>query len=234
MACQLVNLPTCGGCTRHSYYQPGAEFPQDISDILPSEDHWWEILAAKSLKAAACHNATKCSIPKVTLLLPDPPANYVAMESHRATHNQKKSKKAAEAAAGSRKHKCALPPGGKTKKRHVGSSQLQPAPAHQDDDEYQSEDEEEVEEDDEEDGEYEDEIEIEDEDEGEDELKDEDKDEIKDKDKEKDELEGEDDVDKDEDKDEEDEIEEHKQYKFELKEPENSVTDASVPGQTAT
>ncbi|KAH9055090.1 hypothetical protein EDB83DRAFT_2316227 [Lactarius deliciosus] len=225
---------------RHSYYQPEAEFPQDISDILPSEDHWWEILAAKSLKKAAHRNATKRSIPKVMLLLPDPHANYVAMEvdesqkasnfpfsfcylsdflpqSHRATHNQKKSKKTAEAAANSRKRKCALPPGGKTKKHHAGSSRLQPRPAHRDEDEYQSEDKEEVEEDDEEDSEYEDEGE------GEDELKNEDKDKIEDEGEEKDELnkdedelEGEDDVDEDDNDNDEDKIKEHKQYKFEV------------------
>ena len=34
---------------RHSYYQPGAKFPQDISDLLPSEDRWWEILGESLL-----------------------------------------------------------------------------------------------------------------------------------------------------------------------------------------
>ncbi|KAH9020904.1 hypothetical protein EDB85DRAFT_1895942 [Lactarius pseudohatsudake] len=168
---------------KHRYYQ----------DLLLSEDCWWEILAAKSRNAAAPPNAVTHS------LLPGLP------RLPRATRNRKKSKTATKAAANSRKCKRASPPGGKTRKRHTGSSWLQPRPAHQDEDEYESEDEEEEEEDE---GEYEDVIEIEDE--GEDELEDEDEDEIGDGDgdKEKDELEGEDDVD-------EDEIEERKQYKFE-------------------
>ncbi|KAH9032698.1 hypothetical protein EDB85DRAFT_2145449 [Lactarius pseudohatsudake] len=189
---------------KHRYYQPGARFPQDISDLLPSEDRWWEILAAKSRNAAAPPNAVAHSLPpglpRVRILPPKPPADYVVMELPRATRNRKKSKTATKAAANSRKRKRASPPGGKTKKRHTGSSRLQPRPAHQDEDEYKSEDEEEEEEDD---GEYEDVIEIEDEGE------DEDEDKIGDGDEEKDELEGEDDMD-------EDEIEERKQYKFEV------------------
>jgi len=27
---------------RHKYFNAQAEFPKDISDLLPSEDRWWE------------------------------------------------------------------------------------------------------------------------------------------------------------------------------------------------
>ncbi|KAH9025352.1 hypothetical protein EDB83DRAFT_2319892 [Lactarius deliciosus] len=66
---------------KHVYYQPGAEFPQDISDLLPSKDHCWETLAAKCRKAAACLATSKC-LRLVKLLVTMPP-NYVEDKSQK-------------------------------------------------------------------------------------------------------------------------------------------------------
>ncbi|KAH9022868.1 hypothetical protein EDB84DRAFT_1441102 [Lactarius hengduanensis] len=121
---------------KHTYYQPGAEFPQDISNLLPNEDRWWETLAAKSRNAASPPAAvTHTVLPRVILLLPEPPADNVVVavnksqESARTTRSRKKSRKATDAAADSRKRKRASPPGGKTQKRHAGPSRLDDQPA---------------------------------------------------------------------------------------------------------
>ncbi|KAH9026120.1 hypothetical protein EDB85DRAFT_1893538 [Lactarius pseudohatsudake] len=204
---------------KHAYYQSGAEFPQDISDLLPSEDHWWETIAAKSQNLVPPPDAVTCSVlPRVKLILGTPPPGNVVVVVNKS---QKKCKHT-------------LPPGGKTQKRHAGPSQLDHQPAHED--EYKSE---EGQEQNNNGNKEEDEDEIEEEDELEDKIKDEDKleDEIEDEDEEED-----NDNDNDEDED-SDKIKEHKWYKFEvhayilhhlqLKEPENSATNASVPGWTA-
>ncbi|KAH9012486.1 hypothetical protein EDB85DRAFT_1900314, partial [Lactarius pseudohatsudake] len=203
---------------KHAYYQPGAEFPQDISNLLPNEDRWWETPA--QIHFLSC--CTGCTVQLsqlalvaeclsqarwVILLLPEPPANNVVVavnksqESARTTRSRKKSRKATDAAADSRKRKRASPPGGKTQKRHAGPSQLDDQPARED--EYESEEGQEQDDG----GDYdkeEDEIE----DEEEDELEDEEEDEIDDED--------------DDDEDDDEEIEERKRYKFKLKEPENT------------
>ncbi|KAH9056386.1 hypothetical protein EDB87DRAFT_1687494 [Lactarius vividus] len=152
---------------KHMYYQPGAKFPQDISDLLLSEDHWWETLAPP--------DTILCHLPNVRLILSKLPANHGVMSvdklhnSHRATQSRRQSTKAAKGAAiaESRKHKHTLPPGGKTEKRHAGPSWLQPASTHRDKDEYESE-----EEDDDNDNDNDGEDEIEDEDEEVDKIED--------------------------------------------------------------
>ncbi|KAH9056696.1 hypothetical protein EDB87DRAFT_1687002 [Lactarius vividus] len=134
---------------KHTYYQPGAKFPQDISDLLLSEDHWWETLAAKSQNEAAPPDTVPRHLLKVRLILSKPPADHGVMSvdkphnSCRATQSRRQSTKAAEGAAAAklRKRKRASPPGGKTEKRHAGPSQLQPASTRRDEEEYESEEE---------------------------------------------------------------------------------------------
>jgi hypothetical protein len=39
----------------HVFYKAEAEFPEDISDLLPSADHWWEDLGKwQSIKFSYC------------------------------------------------------------------------------------------------------------------------------------------------------------------------------------
>ncbi|KAH9012478.1 hypothetical protein EDB85DRAFT_2158990 [Lactarius pseudohatsudake] len=181
---------------KHVYYQPGAEFPQDISNLLPNEDCWWETLAAKSQNAASPPAAiTHTMLPRVILLLPEPPADNVVVavnksqESARTTCSRKKSRKATDAAADSRKCERALPPGSKTQKCHTGPSRLDDQPARED--EYKSEEGQEQDDG----GNY---------DEEEDEIEDKEEDELEDK--EEDEIDNED--------NDNEEIKERKRYKF--------------------
>ncbi|KAI9429532.1 hypothetical protein H4582DRAFT_2065117 [Lactarius indigo] len=136
------------GLKRHKYYQPGAKFPQDISDLLPSEGRWWETLVAESRNVGPPPKTVPHHLPRVKLILPDPPADYAAMQVDgsqkllRATRNRRQCEGAAEAAAvvDSRKRKRPLPSGDKTKKRHAGPSRQQRRPAINDEDEFESED----------------------------------------------------------------------------------------------
>ncbi|KAI9440948.1 hypothetical protein H4582DRAFT_2056200 [Lactarius indigo] len=136
------------GLKRHKYYQPGAKFPQDISDLLPSEGRWWETLVAESRNVGPPPKTVPHHLPRVKLILPDPPADYAAMQVDgsqkllRATRNRRQREGAAEAAAvvDSRKRKWPLPSGDKTKKRHAGPSRQQRRPAINDEDEFESED----------------------------------------------------------------------------------------------
>ncbi|KAI9435366.1 hypothetical protein BJY52DRAFT_1197657 [Lactarius psammicola] len=134
---------------RHTYFKCDAEFPADISDLLPLHaDHWWEPLAAKSSEWGAPSEMSAPQppsppwrhLPRITLIVHPPaedegkkaPAQDEAMEvdeleeSPEPSPNCKNSEKAAPEAANSKKRKVRLPPTRRFSKRHAGSSRLPP------------------------------------------------------------------------------------------------------------
>ncbi|KAI9441036.1 hypothetical protein BJY52DRAFT_1229496 [Lactarius psammicola] len=134
---------------RHTYFKCDAEFPADISDLLPLHaDHWWEPLAAKSSEWGAPSEMSAPQppsppwrhLPRITLIVHPPaedegkkaPAQDEAMEvdeleeSPEPSPNCKNSEKAAPEAANSKKRKVRLPLTRRFSKRHAGSSRLPP------------------------------------------------------------------------------------------------------------
>ncbi|KAI9449765.1 hypothetical protein BJY52DRAFT_1227576 [Lactarius psammicola] len=140
---------------RHAYFKRDAEFPADISDLLPPHaDRWWEPLATKSSERGAPSEMSapqppsppRRRLPRITLIVRPPaedegkkaPAQDEEMEvdeleevdkleeSPEPSPNRENSEKAAPEAANSKKRKVRLPPTRRSSKRHAGSSRLPP------------------------------------------------------------------------------------------------------------
>ncbi|KAI9447438.1 hypothetical protein H4582DRAFT_2067999 [Lactarius indigo] len=78
------------GLKRHKYYQlmnstheddtHSDKKTVDISDLLPSKGRWWETLVAESRNVGPPPKTVPHHLPRVKLILPDPPADYAAMQ----------------------------------------------------------------------------------------------------------------------------------------------------------